>query len=577
MTKQSPNVPVGDCFASKEARNDKLFMELKGKSVLVLGATGMAGQAITKALLRENVGTLILTSLFEDEVTAFSENLSQEFKSTLPKMELAWGNFLFRHEWKDLTRQELLSDSKIRQQLILDILEPLNKDILTSSEIYYLCFHYKPDIIIDTINLATALPYQDFLGLAKEALYSIKKSIAENCFSEASIQAIEKLLLSQETPHLIRHMQIFFQSMMEAKTKLYLKIGASGNGSLGFNNPFTHTEDSPSQTLLSKSTLAGAHSLLLFLMTQTPGAPIIKEIKPRAAVAWKQIGFGPITQKGKAILLEEVRLADAVTLAGKLSKNNVKKIKYLKHNNEPKALTAPFINTGENGFIALGEFEILSEKNQLGFVSPEEIAETAIQEIKEGGTGKEIIASLYQTTLGPSHKTDLLREQAIQKAKEIAKKPEIDSVAFDLLGSPRISKLLFEAYLLKKFFGTRGTVLGTEAETISQTIEKKLLENDLLRSQIISVGIPILLSTGSKLLKGSKIAVPADIPGKHDAQFEITDANINRWAFDGWVDLRHENMLAWQTHLQKMGVASNGDVPLEISKMVNSLLSPESF
>ncbi|MBI5299112.1 MAG: hypothetical protein HY877_02285, partial [Deltaproteobacteria bacterium] len=139
------------------------------------------------------------------------------------------------------------------------------------------------------------------------------------------------------------------------------------------------------------------------------------------------------------------------------------------------------------------------------------------------------------------------------------------------------SKLLFEAYLLKKFFGTSATVLGTEAETISQTIEKKLLENDLLRSQIISVGIPILLSNGSKLLKGSKITVPTDIPGKHDAQFEITEANINRWAFDGWVDLRHENMLAWQTHLQKMEKSSNGDSPLEISKMVNSRLSPESF
>lgn len=37
--------------------------------------------------------------------------------------------------------------------------------------------------------------------------------------------------------------------------------------------------------LLSKSALAGAHSLLLFLMARTPGGPITKEIKPAAAIA----------------------------------------------------------------------------------------------------------------------------------------------------------------------------------------------------------------------------------------------------------------------------------------------------
>lgn len=534
----------------------------------------MVGQTIARAVVREKPETLVLTSLFEHEVAAFAENLAKEFTTDIPKLRPTWGNFLFRHAWKDLTRQELLADPQIRQQIILDTLEPLNREILTASEIYFLCMRYKPDIIIDTVNLATALPCQDPLGSVREALYAVKKSISENHFNEAAVQSVEKLLLSQEVPFLIRHLQIFFQSMREAETKLYLKIGASGNGSLGFANPLTHTEDSPSQTLLSRSTLAGAHSLLLFLMTQAPGVPVIKEIKPRAAVAWKRIGFGPITQKGKAVLLEDVRLADAVALAGKLGKNNVKKIKYLKHNNEPMALTAPFIDTGENGFIALGEFELMTEEGQLGFVTPEEIAQTAVQEIKTGGTGKEIISAFQEATLGPSYRAGAMRGEAIQKAKEVVKESKTDSVAFDLLGSPRISKLLFEVFLLKKFFGTADAVLGTEAGSLAQTLEKNILEQDMLRSQIISTGIPILLSGGSKLLKGSKISVPADIPGKPDAQFEITETNVEKWAFDGWVDLRPQNMLAWQKRFQKW--EGDSKMPIEPSRIVNAVLQEGS-
>ena len=75
--------------------------------------------------------------------------------------------------------------------------------------------------------------------------------------------------------------------------RVYVKIGTSGTGGMGLNIPYTHSEEKPSRVLLSKSALAGAHTLLLFLMARTPGGPITKEIKPAAAIAWKRIGFGP--------------------------------------------------------------------------------------------------------------------------------------------------------------------------------------------------------------------------------------------------------------------------------------------
>src|SRR4030095_8522224 len=91
--------------------------------------------------------------------------------------------------------------------------------------------------------------------------------------------------------------------MSDAGTLVYVKVGTSGTGGMGLNIPYTHSEERPSRVLLSKSALAGAQSMLLFLMARTPGAPITKEIKPAAAIAWKRIAYGPIARRGEAIHL----------------------------------------------------------------------------------------------------------------------------------------------------------------------------------------------------------------------------------------------------------------------------------
>ena len=72
---------------------------------------------------------------------------------------------------------------------------------------------------------------------------------------------------------------------------------------MGLNIPYTHSEERPSRTLLSKSSIAGAHSMLLYLLARTPEAPIVKEIKPAAAIAWKRIGAGPVLRRGHPIRL----------------------------------------------------------------------------------------------------------------------------------------------------------------------------------------------------------------------------------------------------------------------------------
>jgi len=357
--------------------------------------------------------------------------------------------------------------------------------------------------------------------------------------------AVERLLCTQYLPQLIRHVQIFLQSMVEHKTKFYLKIGTCGTGGMGLNIPYTHSEDKPSQMLLSKSAVAGGHSLLMFLMARTPGSPIIKELKPAAAIAWKRVAFGTIKKKGRDVLLENPGVLDAVPLKGTLLKKYEHKINYLEENGHPKQLAAPFVDTGENGLFSLGEFEALTEEGQMEFITPEEIAQCAIWEIKGLNTGHDIVAALDNSTMGPTYRAGYMRNGAIEEMKKLIKETGVDSVAFEQLGPPRLSKLLYEAHLLKLCFGTFDKALAVKPENAGKIVEDRILSDDELRSRIVSIGIPILLGSGDRLLRGSYIAIPADVPGKPDIGPEITPEKVDKWAHDGWVDLRKNNFIKW--------------------------------
>ena len=142
-------------------------------------------------------------------------------------------------------------------------------------------------------------------------------------------------------------------SMVKAGTGAYVKIGTSGTGGMGLNIPYTHSEERPSRLVLSKSALAGAHSLLLFLMARTPGGPIVKEIKPAAAIAWKRIGFGEVLRAGRPVPLHDVALEEAEALAPGRA---FRPLDPARGQPTGESLKSVFIDTGENGIFSLEEF-----------------------------------------------------------------------------------------------------------------------------------------------------------------------------------------------------------------------------
>ena len=127
----------------------------------------------------------------------------------------------------------------------------------------------------------------------------------------------------------------------------------------------------------------------------------------------------------------------------------------------------------------------------------------------------------------PTYRGGYLRQAALNRLRQL-EAAHGTSVAFEILGPPRLSKLLFEAHLLKRAHGTISEVLANPPEALGASLEAVLEQDADIRQRIISVGIPILLPDGERLLRGPLIKAQ----DRH-----------------GWVDLTSANMLEWRKRL----------------------------
>jgi hypothetical protein len=311
---------------------------------------------------------------------------------------------------------------------------------------------------------------------------------------------------------------------------------------MGLNIPYTHSEERPSGQLLSKSSLAGAHSLLLFLMGRTPGCPYMKEIKPAATIAWKKIGYGEIKRKGRPIPLYDCPPEKAEKLGNDFCRNVKDAGTALNRN-----LASVYIDTGENGIFSAGEFFTITAAEQMEFVTPEEIAQAVLWELEGGNTGLDIVAALDASAMGPTYRAGILREAALRHMAKLEAEHGIESVAFEILGPPRLSKLLYEAHLLRKSVKTLQAVVAQSPEQLALASENLVKQDRELRAAILSIGIPILLRDGCSLLRAPEVKIP---PYAGTDVFRVTPDTVDNWAQNGWIDLRTANMGLWRQRVK---------------------------
>ncbi|HEY0512793.1 MAG TPA: short-chain dehydrogenase [Thermoanaerobaculia bacterium] len=492
-------------------------MNIENRKILVLGGYGLVGTAVCRELLERKPREIQIHSLRMEESRKAVEELRADAGSTA--LSTSAGNvfgLLQGGTKRDLIRAELrrLDDEDLGSFVLYDV---LSKSL--------------PDVVIDCVNTSTGIAYGDIFRSAEEVLKQLEGEGIED-------GTAERLLDALYMPRLIRHIQIMYRGMIDAGTGVYVKVGTTGTGGMGLNIPYTHSEERPSRVLLSKTAMAGAQSMLLFLMARTPGAPITKEIKPAAVIAWKRMGFGPIVRGGKPLPLVDAR---PIPLGQTFSSEDPAAAQV---RDEPYQNV--FIDTGENGVFSLEEFSTVTSYEQMEFVTPEEIARYLVFEIEGRNTGYDIVNALDGAVLGPTYRAGLLRHWALERLNEMEKEHGVRSVAFEMLGPPRNSKLLFEAHLLRLAYPNMEAVRTATPEAVRDDLDRLVRETPEEANLVVSVGIPILLDSG-EVIRGVKVLVPND--GTHAP---VTPENLESWVRDGWVDLRLANCAKWIERFQKI-------------------------
>ena len=450
---------------------------------------------------------------------------------------------------------------KSRQALLADLFDDFDAAYEQSHLVGVLRKH-QPQVLIDSVNTATGLSYQNVFDAALRVRQALLQNNHNNCTEET-----ERMLLSQSVPALVRHIQILSRVAQELGLESYVKIGTTGTGGLGLNIPFTHSENKPSNLILSKNEAAFGHSGLLYLWGQTPGAPTVHEIKPGAAIGYRNVGVHEVSDRyGNEYIRKPRLVALPLDINSSSVSLNVREDEsdYLKL----EKMTAVAVDMGENGMYAADEFRVLSAPGSMELISPEEIAEVCVQELLGIGTGHNVLAAIRGAVLNSGYRAgtvrsfaDALLAKLEEGEEEETTKTTLPSIALGKLGPPLLSKILFEAHILKLVFGG---VHGIEelascnpaelSRELSNQVQNIVRQNPIFAGTPITlaslirvaptIGVPVLLHD-NVMLRGPNITVPE--PAGRDSTFVwTTQEAMDCHAQTGWVDLRTPNLQLWK-------------------------------
>lgn len=542
---------------------------------------------------------IVISALSEREVNESLEILRADAEHEGWKTSISGvsGDIFIPQSLQGRERAEILRDSDLFDEMFEEIFSP-EADAYKKSALYALINEHKPDVIIDCINTATAISYQDVFTTSRKVKLLIdrleqNRSIDSDALPEF-VESIRELLIAQGVPLITRHILFLHQALKNTNVHVYVKVGTTGTGGMGVNIPYTHSEDKPSATLLSKSAVGFAHTGLLFLLARTPGGArdgevsrgtMIKEVKPGAMIGFKRLGLthvrlnGPGGKRAPGYLLEWSDENLTTSLQPRSSYDA-----YPRFDGRDVPVRMIGADTGENGFFSIGEFEAITYPRQMEYVTPEEVARAVVLEILGSSTGRDVIAAIDGAITEPSYRAGVLRDYAIREMERLealmASDEEISpSVAVGHLGPPRLSKLLIEAYLVRAAAGSASfsELVAIAPEDLKARVASYLAQNRRIVSLITTIGIPLLWDVEGKLKisRGPRLNIP--VPRPDGEPIALTPDLIERYAHLGWVDLRLANFETWHERMQRIIAAKPDIVQFGSAAFDRQTYLPETF
>ena len=503
---------------------------MKGKTILILGS-GQIGEACALKSIQHNPKRIVLHTLTDEESVLAKKNVEKHLGNRKIDIQSSWGNALVTKELMLINRDDLHSD-KNRKKIVDYNYAYLDENLIKKSSLYYIIKKWKPDYIFDGINTSTVVGYQD-------DPYSLPRKIINDKKNQDWANSTEKLLAANIIPSLIRFTQSLKKSLLDFNVKCYVKISTTGLGGMGDNLFYTHgdvNEPGMSSGILGKVAAAGIIHQLFWSLSHTPGINI-KVVVPAALVGWQKVDFGKFRSHGHNIpLVDSTKKTRLITGETFIPKNCKTIAPFMK---------IPYVDSGENCAYSLGEMTAITALGQMECVTREEVAQACI-EMAMGSTRHDLLTSMDMVALGPSHLGAIQRRIILDKLTEIEISESIPSIATNNLG-PTVSKHLFELYIMLISCQKSLSLFSkTSSKVVVKDITSFLEKNQQIRSQIISLGLPILFDNNQAII-GEYFYVP-----NQKEKNTITPDNINLWATSGWVDLREKNVKYWQSIIKKV-------------------------
>ncbi|MGH9457033.1 MAG: hypothetical protein ACRD2J_05260 [Thermoanaerobaculia bacterium] len=547
--------------------------------ILILGGGGMVGLQVAREAARELRPSEIVISALSarevDDAIAILREESQREGWTF-RLTPAPGDVFLRDSLQGIPREDLVSDRRLFEELFRDIFAP-DADAYASSFLRKILLQHRPDVVVDCINTATAISYQDVYTTSKKVKVLLERLSDEGSLPKEDldvfVHAVREVMIAQGVPQITRHIVVLHRALQEAGVNVYVKVGTTGTGGMGINIPYTHSEERPSATLLSKSAIGFAHTGLLFLLARTPAiaseeeegsrATMIKEVKPGAMIGFRRLGEAHVRLAGENGRREPGYLLTPRTerLGQRIDPRHPFDGYPRLGGGEGIPVRMVGADTGENGFFSIGEFQAITYPRQMEYVTPEEVARTVVLEILGSSTGRDVISAIDGAITEPSYRAGVLRDRAIQEMRALedalrrSDGESLPSIAIGHLGPPRLSKLLIEAYLISVALGTSEleAMIGTDAVEMQERIEAWLAEHPRVASLIATIGIGVVREADGgdlTLARGPRLNIP--VPSPDGAPIPLDRSSVERYAAMGWVDLRLENFNRWRERLVRI-------------------------
>ena len=172
-------------------------MELRDRTVLILGGAGLVGFAVARRMIEHTPKRLVITSLRRADAEAAVGELENHPGAAATSIEPAWGDLFVQQDVCERRREDILGDAEARGRMVDDLFGPLTQEVLDRSALGSLLARVRPDVIVDCVNTAGALAYQDAFRSAAEL-----RAIADE--GTVDREAVERHLSTMYLPQLIR-------------------------------------------------------------------------------------------------------------------------------------------------------------------------------------------------------------------------------------------------------------------------------------------------------------------------------------------------------------------------------------